>query len=283
MDFVNIGDLTFSQVGLGTFPLKGGVLCSAMDCAVNNGYGLIDTAYKYQNETEIGEFVSEKSNLQKTPIVVQTKFSVTQLVYKKFLCFKYRKKTIKDAIEGSAKRLRKTCLDIYLLHAPSNGYVEYYSDLKKFREQRLVKKIGVCRFNERQLQDIRDKCGEYPAINQIEIHPLHTNKQVIDYCKENGIVVEARSLFTHGDAIQELMHSDILNGIAKEYDKSVPQVIVRWVIQQGLVAIVKSGTPDHIKENIDVFDFELTEKQMSMIDSMNRDQSFGVVGSLYKH
>ena len=283
MDFVKVGDLKLSQIGLGTFPLKGGALRSALDCAVNNGYVLIDTAFKYQNETEIGEFVSEYGNLYRTPIVIQTKFSVTQLTYKKFLCFKYRKKTIKDAIDGSAKKLRKTCLDIYLLHAPSNGYVEYYSDLQKFREQRMVNIIGVCRFDERQLQDIKDKCGEYPAINQIEVHPFYTNKRVIDYCKENGIVVEARSLFTHGDAIQDLMQSDILNGIAKEYDKSVPQVIVRWVVQQGLIAIVKSGMPDHIKENIDVFDFELTEKQMSMIDSMNRNQSFGVVGRPYKH
>lgn len=283
MNYINIGGLILPQLGLGTFPLKDDDLRKALDCAVNNGYGLIDTAYKYQNENEIGEFVSEYTNLHRTPIVVQTKFSVTQLVYKKFLCFKYGKRTIKDAIDGSAKRLQKTSLDIYLLHAPSNGYVEYYSDLQKIREQRMVKIVGVCRFDERQLQDIKDKCGEYPAINQIEVHPFYTNKQVIDYCKENGIVVEARSLFTHGDAIQELMQSEILNGIAKEYDKSVPQVIVRWVVQQGLIAIVKSGTPDHIKENIDVFDFELTEKQMSMIDSMNRDQSFGVVGSLYKH
>lgn len=274
MNFVNAGGLNLSQIGLGTFPLKSEALREAMSAAVSNGYGLIDTAFKYQNETEIGEFLNKNNQ-----VLVQTKFSVTQLSYKKFLWLKYGRKTTKDAIEGSMKRLRKQCLDVYLLHSPSNGYVDFYGDLKEFREQNKVKVIGVCRFDERQLQDIKDKHGEYPTINQIEVHPFYTNKRVINFCKEKGIVVEARSLFTHGDAMQELMQSDILNGIAREYDKSVPQIIARWVIQQGLVAIVKSGSPNHIKENIDVFDFCLTDKQMALIDSMNRDLSFGCVST----
>lgn len=271
MNTINVGGLTLTQVGLGTFPLKDGALKNALATAVSNGYGLVDTAFKYQNETEIGDFFNSGNQ-----VIIQTKFSVTQLSYKKFFCLKYGRKTTKDAIEGSMERLRKQCLDVYLLHSPSNGYVDYYGDLKEFRGQNKVKAIGVCRFDKRQLQDIKDKHGEYPAINQIEVHPFYTNKRVIDFCKENGIVVEARSLFTHGDALQELMRSKILNGIAMEYGKSVPQIIVRWVVQQGLIAIVKSCTPNHIKENVDVFDFYLTDKQMAMIDSMNRDQSFGV-------
>lgn len=261
--------------------MKGDVLNSALSCAFNCGYELIDTAFKYQNEYEIGGFLANNGN-ELNNVIVQTKFSVTQLSYKKFLWLKYGRKTTKDAIEGSMKRLREQCLDVYLLHSPSNGYVNFYGDLKEFRKQNKVKVIGVCRFDERQLQDIKDKHGEYPTINQIEVHPFYTNKRVIDFCKENGIVVEARSLFTHGDAMQELMQSDIINGIAKEYGKSVPQVIVRWVVQQGIVAIVKSGTPNHIKDNVDVFDFNLTDKQMTLIDSMNRDQSFGCVSTKNK-
>jgi diketogulonate reductase-like aldo/keto reductase len=278
MNTVNAGVLNLSQIGLGTFPLKGETLQNALTAAVNNGYGLIDTAYKYQNETEIGNFLCNNNH-----IVVQTKLSVTQLSYKKFLWLKFGNKSIKNAIEGSMERLRKQSLDVYLLHSPAKDYVDLYGDLKEFRTHNKVKAIGVCRFNEHQLQDIRNKHGEYPTINQIEVHPFCSNKRVIDFCKKNGIVVEARSLFTHGDAMQELMQSDILNGIAKEYNKSVPQIIVRWVIQQGLVAIVKSCTPNHIKENVDVFDFCLTDKQMSMIDSMNRNQSFGVKSKVFNN
>ena len=275
MNSVNAGGLELPQIGLGTFPLKGEALLNALTTAVSNGYDLIDTAFKYQNETEIGSFLNNNNH-----VIVQTKFSVTQLSYKRFLWLKYGRKTTKDAIDGSMQRLQKQCLDVYLLHGPMNGFVEYYGDLKKFREQDKVKVIGVCRFDEQRLRDIKNKHGEYPTINQIEVHPFYTNKRVIGFCKENGIVVEARSLFTHGDAMQELMQSEILNVIAKEYGKSIPQVIVRWVVQQGLVAIVKSGTTSHIIDNVDVFDFCLTDKQMAMIDSMNRDQSFGCISNV---
>lgn len=274
MNTISIGRLEVSQVGLGTFPLKGEVLETTMDYAINNGYTLIDTAYKYKNETEIGSFLAA-GNVHEKPIIVQTKFSVTQLSYKKFLWMKYGRKTTKDAIVGSMNRLQKECLDIYLLHSPSKGYVDYYGDLIKYREQGMVKVIGVCKFDEQQMKDIKNAYGEYPSINQIEVHPYYTNKRVIEFCKDNGIAIEARSLFTHGDALKEMMQSEVLQKIAKEYNKSIPQIIIRWAVQQGLVALVKSKTPSHIKENVDVFDFCLTEKQMSSIDYMNRDKSYG--------
>ncbi len=274
MNTISIGGLEVSQVGLGTFPLKGEVLETTMDYAINNGYTLIDTAYKYKNETEIGSFLAA-GNVREQPIIVQTKFSATQLSYKKFLWMKYGRKTTKDAIIGSMKRLQKDCLDIYLLHSPSKGYVDYYGDLIKYRDQGMVKVIGVCKFDEQQLKDIKNAYGEYPSINQIEVHPYYTNKRVIEFCKDNGIAIEARSLFTHGDALNEIMQSESLQNIAEEYNKSIPQIIIRWTVQQGLVALVKSQTISHIKENVDVFDFCLTEKQMSSIDSMNRDKSYG--------
>lgn len=274
MEYIKVADLFLPQVGLGSFPLKGEILGNAMNYAINNGYTLIDTAYKYKNETEIGSIIAA-CNVHLLPIIVQTKFSVTQLSYKKFLWIKYGRKTTKDAIIGSMKRLQKDCLDIYLLHSPSKGYVDYYGDLIKYREQGMVKVIGVCKFDVQQLKDIKNAYGEYPSINQIEVHPYYTNKRVIEFCKDNGIVIEARSLFTHGDALKEIMQSGVLQNIAKGYNKSIPQIIIRWAVQQGLVALVKSQTPSHIKENVEVFDFCLTEKQMSMIDAMNRDQSFG--------
>ena len=280
MESVDVGGLNISRVGLGTFPLRGDALKESIACAINNGYTLIDTAFKYQNESEIGNYLSIKN--MENQIIVQTKFSATQLNYKKFLCLKYGRSTTEDAIKGSLGRLRKSCLDVYLLHSPSNGFERYYADLMRFREQGNVKVIGVCRFDESQLKKIREVCGEYPTINQIEIHPFHTNKKVIDFCKEHEIMVEARSLFAHGDIMEELKQSDILKSIAKEYNKNTQQIVVRWVVQQGFVAIIKSSSPNHIKENIEVFDFCLTEKEMSKIESLNRNQSFGCVSSKLK-
>lgn len=281
MNFVNVGGLNLTQIGLGTFPLKGEVLQNAMAVAINNRYGLIDTAFKYKNETDIGEFLTQNVGIF-PPVVVQTKFSVTQLTYKKFLWYKYGRNTTKDAIEGSLKRLGKQFLDIYLLHSPSNGYVSLYGDLKEFREQQRVKVIGVCKFDEHQLQDIYDNYGEYPAINQIEVHPFYTNKPLIEFCKEHGILVEARSIFTHGDALTELLNSKLLIDIAERYNKTVPQIILRWIVQQQLVAVVKSETERHIKENAQIFDFELSEIEMAKIDSLNKNQSFGYISTKKK-
>ena len=276
MEYLNIGSLKLPQVGLGTFPMQGDVLASSISEAYNFGYRLFDTAYKYKNESGLA------SNLKgnDTDYIIQTKFSVTQLSYKKFLWFKYDKKTMDDALDGSMQRLGTPCLDVYLLHAPSKGYVDFFGNLLRYKEQDKVKVTGVCRFNEKQLLDIKDVYGVFPEMNQIEVHPYHSNKRMIEFCKERGIAVEARSVFTHGDALKNLMNEDVLIQIARECNKTIPQIIVRWIVQQGMIAIVKSESRQHIQENIDVFDFYLTEFQMHKIDTLNKNMSFGCVSNV---
>lgn len=274
MDFISVEGLRLPQIGLGTYPLRDDPLREALTAALSCGYSLIDTAFKYQNESEIGGFLSEK-RFAKHQVIIQTKLSATQLSYKKFLGIKYGRETAEDAINGSLLRLQKKCLDVYLLHSPSNGYVDLYRELQFFKASGKANVIGVCKFDELQLHEINNKCGEYPSINQLEIHPFYTNKNVISFCKDNGIVIEARSVFAHGDIMRELFDSVDLQRIALEYNKSIPQVVLRWIVQQGLVAIVQSHSSEHIYDNIDIFDFELTEKQMMTIDSMNKNQSFG--------
>lgn len=175
------------------------------------------------------------------------------------LWIKYGCKTIDDVIDGARERLKQTCLDIYLLLAPSKGFEYYWGDLLRFKEQGKAKTIGVCRFYVNQLQIIKNRYGVYPAINQIEVHPYYSNTKLINFCKEKGIAVEARSVFTHGEALGGLMKEKTLIKIANDCDKTVPQIIIRWIVQKGLIAIVKSETEQHIKDNIEVFDFYLTE------------------------
>lgn len=281
MNLITVGGLALPQIGLGTFPMKGDVLENALNNAACCGYKLIDTAFKYQNESLIGDYL-DKNNEIEDPIIVQTKFSVTQLSYKKFLFIKYGRKTIDDGINGSRERLKKECLDVYLLHAPSNGFENHFGDLIRFRKQGKAKIVGVCRFDEKQLQTIKDLYGEYPAINQIEVHPFHTNKKLIDFCKSKGIAVEARTVFTHGDALSVMLNNEVLKTIASNHEKTIPQVILRWVVEQGLIAIVKSETAKHIQENINVFDFSLSNQEIALIDSLNKDLSFGCVSSKSK-
>lgn len=278
MEYKNVDVLKLPVIGLGTFPLKGEALNNTLNAAVSCGYRLIDTAFKYQNEIEIGDFLDTNRDVE-NPIYVQTKFSATQLTYKKFLFFKYGRKTIDDGINGSRERLKKDCIDVYLLHAPSNGYENYFGDMLRFREQGQAKIVGVCRFDEKQLQTVKNLYGEYPAINQIEVHPFHTNKKLIDFCQSKGITVEARTIFTHGDALSDMLNNEVLKAIAAEHEKSVPQIVLRWIVQQGLIAIVKSETAKHIQENINVFDFSLSNQEIALVDSLNKDLSFGCVSS----
>lgn len=274
MYFYEISGHAFPCIGLGTYPMRGHGLTMAMEAALSNGYTLFDTAFKYGNESEIALCLKSGSSRK---VIVQTKISATQMTQKRFLGVRYGCNTERDALKGSLSRLGKDKLDVYLVHSPARGYDSIYSSLMQFREEGLVSIIGVCGFQEEQLRTIKNKFGEFPSINQIEVHPYYSNSRLVDFCKENGIAVEARSPFAHGDVMNEFMQNPVLSSIASKYGKSVPQVILKWLIQQGLIIIAKSENPVHIAENMDVFGFEITESEMKSIDNLNRDHSFGFV------
>ena len=275
MDTHAISGLVFPSIGLGTYPMCGARLKTAIETALSNGYTLFDTAFKYGNESEVAR------NLKSCPpserIIVQTKISVAQLSNKHFLGIRCGRNTERDALRGSLKRLGRKKLDVYLVHSPAKGYESIYSSLIRFRQEGLVNVVGVCGFQEDHLRTIKNKFGEYPAINQIEVHPYHSNRRLVDFCKDNGIIVEARSPFAHGDALNEFVSNSVLSSIAEEYSKTVPQVIIRWLIQQGIIVIAKSENPVHIAENINVFGFEFAESEMNAIDNLNQNCSFGFV------
>ena len=277
MYFYEIAGLVFPCIGLGTYPMRGDGLKVALDAALSHGYTLFDTAFKYGNESEIGHCLGASSSSGK--VIIQTKISVTQLTQKRFLGIRVGRNTERDALQGSLKRLVREKLDVYLVHSPASGFDTVYPSLMQFRKEGLVSVIGVCGFQEDHLRTIKNKFGEFPSINQIEVHPYNSNRSLIDFCKENGIAVEARSPFAHGDAMNDFMMNPVLSSFAKKYDKTVPQIIIKWLIQQGLIVISKSGNPVHISANIDVFDFEMTELEMKAIGNLNRNQSFGFVSS----
>ena len=137
--------------------------------------------------------------------------------------------------------------------------------------------LGVSGYSIDQLQIIKDYCGVYPMVNMLELHPYHSSRTLVDFCKENDIRLIARSPFAHGEIIPLLSADKDIVNIAREYGRSVPQIILRWIIQQGVIALPRSKDINHLQENINVFDFELTSHNMSVIDMKNKDLSFGVV------
>ena len=275
MNTISVSGREFPCIGLGTFPMHGQELRCAVEAALSSGYWLLDTAFKYGNESEIGHCL--KSFPVSKEVIVQTKISVTQLSDKRFIGIRYGRHTEKDALRGSLKRLERKKLDVYLVHSPASGFERLYASLIRFREAGLVDVIGVCGFQEDHLRKIKVKFGEYPTINQIEVHPFLSNRRLVGFCQDNGITVEARSPFAHGDAMNEFMLNPILSSIASRHWKTVPQIIIKWLVQQGFIVIAKSENPVHISENINLCEWGLDDLEMKSINSLNRDLSFGFV------
>lgn len=267
-------------MGMGTFPLQGDTLVSCLDQAVISGYSIIDTAYKYNNESIIGDYLSNHN--QHGKILIQSKVSLTQLYEKKLFGLCYKRHTVEDALKETCKKLGAKCLDIYLMHGPYN--CEYtYGELIKLRKKKLVKMIGGCRMEINHMENIYKRYGEYPTINQIEMHPYCSNLEIVEYCKSKNIIVEGRSPFAHGDLVQEFIIDEVLTAISKKYNKSIPQIILRWITQHGVIAIPRTSNPAHIIENSNIFDFEIRKEDQLLIDNLNRNQSVGCLSNNQVH
>ena len=239
--------------------------------ALKMGYVLFDTATKYANEKDLGKV------LDGIEVIIQSKIHAAQLLGNiRYLWL--NRKSIKKTFELSTGRLGTTP-SVYLLHSPFSGYEKYFGELASLRGNGIVKAFGVCNVSLCQLKKLIDYTCQKPDIVQVEVHPYNSNKELIEYCKEQGIIVEARSPLAHGDIIQEWLSNTVLQDISSKYGKSIPQVILRWITQQNVVAIVRTVNLEHLKEDINIFDFSMTEEDIGKIDSLNRNQSFGFISS----
>ena len=271
MEFVRNGDFQLPLLGLGTFSMHGSQLNEVVSNALSLGYGLFDTATKYGNESDLGPA------LKGAQVLLQSKVHAAQLLGD-LKCLRLNKKSVSQSFKLSSERLGVTP-DIYLIHSPFQGYERHFADLVSLRDQGMVKAVGVCNVGLEQLKGLINTTGQKPDVVQAEIHPYHNNKALIMFCKEQGILVEARSPLAHGDVMQEWLSKDVFQRIASNYGKRVPQVILRWITQQDVVTLVRSTRLDHLEENSNIFDFSLSEKEMDDIDSLNKNLSFGFVSS----
>ena len=259
------GDKTIEmpQLGFGVWQVPDDGAAEAVSEALRVGYRSIDTAKIYENETGTGAGISA-SGVERKDIFLTTKVWNEDQGYDRTLAAfdaSIERLGGKDAIEP---------LDLYLIHWPTpekDTYVETFKALLKLRDEGKVRAVGVCNFDIEHLERLKDETGEYPAINQIELHPDFQQKEIRAFCHENGIAVEAWSPLGQGG---DLLKNPVLDGIAERVGKSVAQVIIRWHLQIGNVVIPKSVTPSRIAENFDVFDFELTEDDMFAIDALDR-------------
>ncbi|MDN4075562.1 aldo/keto reductase [Fictibacillus terranigra] len=245
-------------LGLGVYKAEEGQeVIDAIKHAVAAGYRSIDTASFYKNEEGVGQAVKQV-DVPREDLFIATKVWNTEQGYEQTL----------RSFEESLKKLDLDYVDLFLVHWPVSGkYKETWKALETLYKEAKAKAIGVCNFKIHHLEDLMKDCEIKPMVNQVEFHPRLTQKDLLAFCKDQGIQVEAWRPLLKGEIFDE----PILTALADKHNKTVAQVILRWDLQNGVITIPKSVNENRIKENADIFDFELSIEDMQQIDSLNKD------------
>ncbi|MBT2729879.1 aldo/keto reductase [Bacillus sp. ISL-75] len=249
-------------VGLGVFKVtEGEEVIQSVKAAIKNGYISIDTAAIYGNEEGVGQAIKD-SGVPRDELFITTKLWNSEQGYESTL----------KAFETSLTKLGLDYLDLYLIHWPGKDkYKETWKAFEKLYKEGRVRAIGVSNFQVHHLEDLISSAEIKPMVNQVEFHPHLTQKELLAFCKNEGIQLEAWSPLKQG----QLLSEPVLEDLAHKYNKSVAQVILRWDLQHGVVTIPKSIKEHRIIENADIFDFELSTEDMDKIDGLNQDSRAG--------
>jgi 2,5-diketo-D-gluconate reductase A len=254
---------TIPVVGLGVAELSEEDTERSVDAALEAGYRLIDTASVYGNEAAVGRAIAA-SGIPRDELFVTSKVATADQGYN----------ATKDAFTASLDRLGLDYLDMYMIHWPAaqlGKYMDTYGAMQKIQhEAGTIRSIGVCNFLEDHLTTVAELTYTHPVVNQIELHPLLNQAELRQLHAERDIVTEAYSPLGVG----ALLENPTLVSIAEAHGKSPAQVCIRWSLQLGNVVIPRSSSPERIKENIDVFDFELTDDEMTAINGLNDGTRF---------
>lgn len=254
--------LKMPWLGFGVYLINDGTeVENSINKAFEAGYRGIDTASFYKNERGVGKAIKE-SGISRDEIFLTTKVWNDDL----------RKKRTISAFEESLDRLGLEYVDLYLVHWPvKNCYLDAWRDMEKIYQSGRAKAIGVSNFTINQLEDVLNMCEVKPAVNQVEFHPLLVQTNLLDYCKEHQIQVEAWSPLIQG----RIVDIKIVKDLAGKYGKSPAQITLRWNLQHGVATIPKSSNPRRIVENAQIFDFELSQTDMTLLDSLDQGRRVG--------
>lgn len=249
-DIILKNGVILPKIGLGVWNTYGDEAITAIDTALKLGYRRIDTAMFYKNELEVGLGIKQ-SGIARDKIFVSTKIWYTDMEVKK----------VRDTFQKSLSNLQLEYIDMYMLHWPMGDYIGSWKVLEELYAEGKVKSIGVCNFQRHHLEKLLQHATIKPMVNQIESHPTFSQSDLVTYCQENGIHAEAWSPLGRGDDLG----NPSVKAIAEKYGKTTAQVILRWHIQRGVSVIPKSVKEHRMLQNVDVFDFQLTDAEMKEI------------------
>ena len=245
--------------GLGTYSLTGDECYNSVKSALEAGVRLFDTAYMYNNEEEVGRAIRD-SKIPREDIFVITKIYPTQY------------DNPEEAIDMALEKLDIDYIDMMLLHHPGDGDVKVYKAMGKYVKDGKIKSLGLSNYYVSELSDFLPKVDIMPALVQNEIHPYYQENDVIPYIQNLGMVVQGWYPFGGRGYTSELLNNSVIKKIANEHNVSSAQVILRWNLQKGVVVIPGSSNPEHIRENNDIYDFELTNKEMKQINDLDKGE-----------
>lgn len=248
-------------LGFGVFQINDPAECeqSVVD-AIQTGYRLIDTAAAYQNEEAVGNAI-RKSGVSREEIFLTSKLWVQDTGFEK----------TKLAFEKSLKRLNVEYLDLYLIHQPFGDVHGSWRAMEELYKEGKTRAIGVSNFQPDRVMDLISFNEVVPAVNQIETHPFQQQVETQKFLVENGVQIESWGPFAEGK--NGLFTNELLGSIGRKHSKSIAQIVLRWLIQRGVVSIPKSVRKERIEENFNVFDFQLTDEDMQMIQTLDQKVS----------
>ena len=245
--------------GIGTYSLTGDVCYDSIMSALESGVRLIDTAYMYNNEEEIGRAIKD-SNIDRKELFITTKLYPNQY------------SNPEEAIEMALEKLDVEYIDLLLLHHPGTNDVEAYQVMEEYVRKGKIRSIGLSNWYIEELEEFIPQITIMPAVVQNEIHPYYQELEVVPYVQSLGIVMEGWYPFGGRGHTSELFNDETIVEIANNHQVSSAQVILRWNLQRGIVVIPGSSNPEHIKENTEIYHFTLTDEEMQKIEELNRDE-----------
>jgi diketogulonate reductase-like aldo/keto reductase len=248
-------------LGFGVFQVTDLAECerSVVD-AIETGYRLIDTAQSYSNEDAVGKAI-KSSGVTREELFITTKLWIQSSGYE----------GAKKSFENSLKKLQLDYLDLYLIHQPFGDIYGEWRAMEEFYKEGKVRAIGVSNFHPDRLMDLIVHNEIVPAVNQVETHPFHQQNETQQFLQDNNVQIESWGPFAEGK--NNLFHNELLASIGKKYNKSIAQVVLRWLTQRGVVAIPKSVRKERMAENFNSLDFELSNEDMQAIKTLDTNAS----------